>query len=385
VTDWIARATFLVEQLRAGAAEAERLRRLPDATIRTLHDSGLLRLYQPARFGGAEAPYALQVDVLEQAGRGCGSAAWVLGVLASHSWVIGMMDPQAQDDVWGTDPTALAANAFFTGSSRIVPVDGGFRLSGQWSFASGIDLCQWVNLNCLVPQTQGPPEHRFMLVPARDWRLVDDWHVAGLAGTGSKSLVLDDVFVPTHRTLATLGCRGGPTPGSAVNPSYLYLLPLLGIFPLGIGAPALGIGRAALDIVMERVGARGAAAGARGSDNAGVQLRLAESAAELDAAAALLRTSFAAVDAMGQAGEVPALERRARWRRDIGYAVLSAVRAVERLQPLNGGSGLALDNPFQRCWRDVHGVASHAALSWDGQAQTWGRVQFGLPPADARL
>ena len=214
-------ARALAPFVAARAGEAEELRRIPDATMRELVDAGLFRLYQPRRYGGLEADYALQIEIALEIGRACGSTAWVQGVLASHAWVLGMMEPAAQDDVWRGSPDALVANAFFPGQPHCVAVEGGYVLDGIWRFASGIDHCDWVNLNVQVP-LEGELEHRFMLAPKRDWTIVDDWFATGLAATGSKALRLDRVFVPRHRTLRTIDCRGGPTPGSAVNHSYLY-------------------------------------------------------------------------------------------------------------------------------------------------------------------
>jgi len=375
-------ARALAPFVAARAGEAEELRRIPDATMRELVDAGLFRLYQPRRYGGLEADYALQIEIALEIGRACGSTAWVQGVLASHAWVLGMMEPAAQDDVWRGNPDALVANAFFPGQPHCTPVEDGYVLDGVWRFASGIDHCDWVNLNVQVP-LEGELEHRFMLAPKRDWTIVDDWFATGLAATGSKALRLDRVFVPRHRTLRTIDCRGGPTPGSAVNHSYLYRLPLMGAFPLGIAAPALGLAQGMLDVTMAENLTKKTAVGVPTLDVPAVQLRLATAAAEIDAAIALLRAAGRDIDGFEVASH--GLESRARWRRDMAYAVMLCVQASERLYPLIGARGLARGNPVQRHWRDLHAIGSHAALSWDGQAQTFGRVAVGLPPADRRL
>ena len=375
-------ARALMPGIRARAGEAEELRRVPDTSMRELVDAGLLRIYQPRRFGGLEIDYALQVEVALELGRGCGSTAWVQGVLASHAWVLGMMEPAAQADVWQADPDALVANAFFPAQPHCVAVSDGYVLDGVWRFASGIDHCAWANLNVQVPG-DGSMEHRFMLVPKRDWTLIDDWYATGLAATGSKALQLTKVFVPRHRTLLTVGCRGGPTPGSSQNDSHLFRLPLMGAFPLGVAAPALGVAHGMLATLSAENLTKKTAVGVPTTDLPAVQMRLAMAAAEIDAAVALLRATGRDIDAYDtQAGN---LERRARWRRDMAYAVSLCVQAGERLYPLIGARGLARGNPVQRHWRDLHAIGSHAALSWDGQAQTYGRVLVGLPPADARL
>jgi 3-hydroxy-9,10-secoandrosta-1,3,5(10)-triene-9,17-dione monooxygenase len=383
--DLIAAAQDLVPLLRAQAAEADALRRLPDRTVEALVAAKFHRIYQPARYGGCEMDYALQIELGHALGRGSGSAAWVALFYATHPFVVGMMEPAAQDDVWKKTPDALIANAFFTPATRCRAVEGGFVLDGTWIISSGVTHADWNNLNVLIPREGAAPEHRFMLVPRADYRILDDWRAPGLAGTGSHSVVLDEVFVPEHRTLRTLDCRGGPTPGSAASQSPLYRLPLMAVFPAGAVAPATGIAQGALDHLAESLGGRANVAGARVAELPTVQVRLAEAGAEIDAALALLRADCAEIDDMARAGVLPTMKQRARYRRDWGYAVTMSARAVDALHPLLGAKGLDSDHPVQRAWRDIHALAAHAALSWDIQAQHYGRALLGLPATDPRI
>jgi 3-hydroxy-9,10-secoandrosta-1,3,5(10)-triene-9,17-dione monooxygenase len=384
-SDLIAAAHDLVPRLRAEAAEADTLRRLPDRTVEALVAAGFHRIYQPARYGGGEMDYALQIELGYALGRGSASAAWVALFYATHPFVVGMMEPAAQDDVWQRTPDALIANAFFTPATTCRPVEGGFVLDGTWIISSGVTHADWNNLNVLVPRDGAAPEHRFMLVPRADYRILDDWRASGLAGTGSHSIVLDQVFVPEHRTLRTLDCRGGPTAGSRESESPLYRLPLMAVFPAGAAAPAPGIAPGALDHLVETLGGRANVAGARVADLPTVQVRLAEAAAGIDAALALLRADCAEIDRMARAGALPDMTQRARYRRDWGYAVTLSAGAVDALYPLLGAKGLDADHPAQRAWRDLHALAAHAALSWDIQAQHYGRALLGLPPTDPRI
>ena len=383
--DLIAAAHDLVPLLREQAAEADALRRLPDRTVEALVGAGFHRIYQPARYGGGEMDYALQIELGYALGRGSASAAWIALFYATHPFVVGMMEPKAQDEVWQRTPDALIANAFFTPTTTCRPAEGGFVLDGTWIISSGVSHADWNNLNVLVPREGGPPEHRFMLVPRADYRILDDWRSAGLAGTGSHSVVLDRVFVPEHRTLKTLDCRGGPTAGSRESESPLYRLPLMAVFPAGAVAPAPGIARGALDHLAETLGRRNNVAGAPVADLPTVQVRLAEAGAAIDSALALLRADCAEIDRMARVGELPDMLQRTRYRRDWGYAVSLSAQAVDALYPLLGAKGLDADNPVQRAWRDLHALASHAALSWDIQAQHFGRALLGLPPTDARI
>ena len=147
-------------------------------------------------------PISMMVEVAAELGRGCGSSAWIFTNLAVQNWIIGMHHPQAQEDVWGRKHDALAASSFPTQGGRGLYVEGGLVLDGIWSFASGIDFADWENLQCFIPKQNGPPDHRFVLAPKSDFTIKDDWDSSGLAGTGSKSIIFQNVFVPEHRVLA---------------------------------------------------------------------------------------------------------------------------------------------------------------------------------------
>lgn len=375
----------IVPLLQNQAARTEENRRLPDDVADALVSTGLHRAYQPARYGGYELDFAFQVDLGAALGLGCGSAAWCGVFYAQHPLVVGMMAPEAQDDVWRDTPDTLIANAFFTPDSRCTTVDDGFVLDGAWIISSGVDHCGWNNLNVMIPRQDGPPEHRFMLVPKSDYRILDDWRATGLAGTGSNSIALNDVFVPAYRTLRTVDCRGGPTPGSASNDSYLYRLPLMATFPVGPATIAPGIAGGILEAIYDSMRARQNAAGARVADLPTAHLRLSEAGAMIDAARALMQQDCTEIDALGVAGETPPLARRAAYRRDWAYAVELCRRAAEILLPLQGAKGLAAGNTAQRLWRDIHAVSAHAALTWDIQGQHQARARLDLPLADPRI
>ena len=389
----IARARALVPVLRERAQKCEELRQLPVETNRALLDAGLYRIYQPKRYGGFEADYQLQVDVSAEIGRGCGSTAWVLSILASHSWVQGMMTLEAQEEVWGRDPEGLIASAFPTRTATMKRVEGGAVLDGVWSFASGVDVCAWTHFNVFLPQEAGkpaeagkPPLHYFVAVPASDYEIIDDWYAAGMRGTGSKSVRVQNVFVPAHRMLNTHEAVGGHTPGSRVHPGPLYRMPLFALFAHGIVGPAVGIARGALEVVLEPLlQARRSGGGVKLSDQPTIQVRIAEATAEIDAARALLKAASDEATALALADRAPTLQERARFRRNGAYAGTLCLRAVERLYPLAGANGLAEHSPFQRAFRDVHGACAHIALTWDVQAANYGGVLLGHPSTDPKL
>jgi 3-hydroxy-9,10-secoandrosta-1,3,5(10)-triene-9,17-dione monooxygenase len=329
----------------------------------------------------------MMVEVAGELGRGCGSSAWIFSNLAVQNWIIGMHQPQAQEEIWGSNPDALAASSFPTQGGTGRYVEGGLLLNGIWSFASGIDFVQWENLQCFIPKEGGPPDHRFVLVPKSDFTIKDDWFAAGLSATGSKSIVFKDVFVPNHRVLDTKLIGGGPSPGSAINPHPLYKVPPWSVGTKVFSGPALGIARGALDtIVAEMRSRKSLAGGANMSELPSVQMRVAEAMAEIEAAAALLLKDCEDAMKFGATGDRAPLALRARWRLNNAFAGQLCLRAVERLHPLIGARGVnAPDNHFLIAWRDIHAAVSQITMAWDIQAVNAGRIEFGLPSLDPRL
>jgi 3-hydroxy-9,10-secoandrosta-1,3,5(10)-triene-9,17-dione monooxygenase len=306
---------------------------------------------------------------------------------AVQNWIIGMHQPQAQDDVWGKDPGALAASSFPTQGGTGRYVDGGLVLNGIWSFASGIDFVEWENLQCFIPKENGPPDHRFVLVPKSDFTIKDDWFATGMAATGSRSIVFKDVFVPEHRVLNTQLIGGGPSPGSVVNPNPLYKVPPWSVGTKVFSGPALGIARGALELIVEEMRDRkSVAGGARMAELPSVQLRVAEAMAEIEAATALLLKDCDDAMKFGATGERAPLALRARWRLNNAFAGQLCLRAVERLHPLIGARGVNTpDSLFLLAWRDIHAAVSQITMAWDIQAVNAGRIEFGLPSLDPRL
>ena len=265
--------------------------------------------------------------------------------------------------------------------------DGGLLANGLWSFASGVDFADWNNMQVFVPPAtgEGPPEHRFALVPKTDYEIVDDWFSPGLAGTGSRSIKLDNVFIPEHRTIPSTELMGGPSPGSAINPGPLYRVPPLTLGTKVFSSPALGIAKGALSLIEDDIRARNTVGQAPMSELPTAQVRVAEAGAEIEAAEALLLKDCADAMATAEAGGVPVLDDRARWRRNNAFAVQLCVRAVERLNPLVGARGLTPENDFLRMFRDVHAASLQITVSWDIQSVNAGRIRFGLPSLDPRV
>ncbi len=377
------RARDMLPVLRERAPQAEALRRLPDETERDFHDAGLFRMVQPARVGGAELDYGILVDVGAMVGRACGSSAWNLINLGCHHWMLGMFPPQAQDEIWNENPDALIASSFIFPAGRAKRANGGYVLSGRWPFSSGVDNAGWNMLAGMVrdEDSDAPPEHRLFLLPRVEYKIIDTWHAAGLRGTGSKDVAAEAVYVPEHRTLAARDMRGGPSPGSAVNPGPLYRLPLFAVFPYVLSGAALGVAQGAWDCHVEVLRDRVSHyTGARVSDFQAVQVKLADARSRIDAAELIMQRDCQDAMRIAEAGTAPDIETKARFRRNGAFSVSLCTQAVDIVFGLAGGSGLYDTSPIQRAFRDAHAINAHIAFNMDAAGTTYGRVALGLPP-----
>jgi 3-hydroxy-9,10-secoandrosta-1,3,5(10)-triene-9,17-dione monooxygenase len=375
--DMVKAARTLVPRLRERAAATEQLRRLPDETIAELTDSGLFAAYRPARYGGAEVPFRGFVELGAIIASGCGSTSWVYNNLLSHNWMLGYWPEAAQDEVWRGNENALIGSGIAMSCGKPRRVEGGFRLSGRWPFSSGIDPSSWVIFGGLVDGT----EPRFFLVPRADITVIDTWYAMGLAGTGSKDVAADDIFVPEHRTLpATIG-QGGPHPGSAVNRGPLYRLPWFGLFSFVTAGTSLGIAQGAVRDFAAATRDRLATYSGRAlADLSTLQLRLAEAATLVDAAETIMLRDCDDAMVLAEADRQPDLAEKARWRRDGAYAAQLVARAVDLVFAGSGGAAIHANHPLQRALRDVHAANGHIGVSWDLNGAIYGRVALGLTP-----
>jgi alkylation response protein AidB-like acyl-CoA dehydrogenase len=381
----IARAVALRDKLRAQEFECVADRKVPEATMAMLHDAGLFRSLQPLRYGGAEMDIADFIPVAEAVSAGCGSTGWVYTVVAMHQWQIGMFPAEAQDDVWGEDRSALASSSYVP-SGIAQPVDGGYRLSGKWGFASGCDGTQWMILGGRIQYGEGRDDQQvFFLVPRADYEIEDNWHVMGLAGTGSKNILIEDAFVPAHRILTITEASSGSPPGTLVNDAPLYHVPFASAISTCLCVPVLGMAQGAWDSYVEGLKTRvtrGAVGGAgnKVAELPTIQLRVAEAAAQIDAARLLLLRGARETMESVSNGEAPPAALRVRTRRDHAYAVKLCVQAIDRLFEAAGGQGLFEGNHVQRAWRDVHAASMHISTNWDAIGSLYGKFVLGLEP-----
>ena len=383
----VSRARELVPMLAAGAADVEAARRVSPETIKSFRAAGFFKLMQPARYGGYEYGFTAFIDVISELGRGCTSSAWNGAIGAIHQWLIAGFPEAAQDDVWKDNPDAFACVSY-TPTGRAQVVDDGFLVDGRWQFVSNVDNSEWVILGAQFPApvSGAPAQPGFVLVPRSQWRIEDNWHVAGQAGTGSKTVVIDEpVFVPAHRRLMVAAVASGTSPGASVNTHPLFRIPMLSALPVCLVSPLLGAALGAVEEFVNLCGVRvtrGAVGGggSRLSEFYPVQSRVAEASALADTARMLITRDTAEVEHIVMRGQALTVDQRIRNRRDHAFAARLARDAVESVFSAVGGSGLALSQPIQRMWRDSNAIVRHITLNWDAVSSMVGQHLLGITP-----
>ena len=370
------RAEALLPRLRERAARCEELRRLPDETLADFHDAKLFRIHQPKRVGGAELEFAAVVTYGALLARACASTAWNWVNFAAHHMMLGMFPPQAQDEIWDASRDALIASSFVFPAGSARKVKGGYALSGRWPFSSGVDPSEWNMLAGLARLDDHlPPEQRIFLLKRSQYKVIDTWFAGGLRGTGSKDVEATEQFVPEHMTLAVADTKGGPTPGSAVNPGPLFQLPVFALFPYMLSGVALGIAEGLVD---EYKPGAGRMTGARVAEIQSTQIRLGEATAYARASRLVQLANCSEAEQLIASGRVPEGRTKARYRLEGAYAVDWAVRAVDIMFGLYGASGLYESGHVPRAFRDAHAVKQHFSFNTDIAGTTYGRVALGL-------
>jgi 3-hydroxy-9,10-secoandrosta-1,3,5(10)-triene-9,17-dione monooxygenase len=369
----------LLPTIRERADEAERLRVVPEASVKELEETGFFRLLQPKRFDGFEAdPVTFYTAVRDIAGA-CGSTGWVSSVVGVHPWQLALFADEAQQAVWGED-TSTRLSSSYAPTGKATVTDGGYTLSGRWSFSSGCDHCSWVLLGGLVYNGEGDViDFKTFLVPREKYTIIDVWHMVGLSGTGSNDILVEDRFIPEAFTLSmgeTGQCKG---PGQEQNTSDLYKLPFHSIFTGTITTPIIGIamGAYAEHVEMQRARSRAAYLGEKASQDPFAMVRIARASSEIDAAWALLTTNIREEMAHVERGEKIPLGLRLKVRRDQVIGSERAVEAIDTLFEASGGRALAQGTYLQRAWRDAHAGRVHAANDPERALQMYGAHEFG--------
>lgn len=378
------RARALLPRLRARADECDSLRQLPMETVADLQEAGFFRMIQPKRWGGLEVEPETWFEAGQLIATACPSTAWVLGVVGVHAWQLALFDAAAQEEVWGDDSATLVASSYMP-VAKVKIVDGGYRISGRWSFSSGCDHCSWSFLGGFVPPHGefNRPDMRTFLLPRADYTIVDNWNVSGLKGTGSKDVVVDDAFVPEHRTHRFSHGFALSSPGNALNDAPLFRIPFGQLFTRTVANPATGMLRGALDSYLEITSRKiGQADGSRVSLDPAAQEIAANARATIDEINLVLRHDFAEMMRLARAEEPIPVEKRVQWRYHSSRSVVRAVAGVDDLFTTSGGRALFDGADIRRYFLDAHAARAHYANNPSKPGRNLGRVLLGLQTED---
>lgn len=373
-------ARALAPEIAKRAAETDEDARVPVATVEQLRECGVFRLLQPAAHDGAEGDPVELYAVARELSGACASTGWLVSVLGVHAWHVGLFAPDAQDEVWGERPDTLVASSYAP-MGRLTPVADGYELSGRWSFSSGIEHADWALLGAMQVGARGEPvDFITVLVPRRDLEVVRVWNATGLRGTASDDVVVEDVFVPAHRTLRNYEMAQLRTPGQERNPGPLYRLPFGAVFTHAITAPVLGAAEGCYRVIVESMRSRTrlSLGGGRYVEDPYVQAAVGRAASEIDAAVLQTERNLHEMLGHAQRDERIPMELRLRARRDQVRATERGLEAADLLFQIAGGTSLQRGNPIERAWRDAHAASMHVANEVEAGLAMYGRGAFGM-------
>jgi 3-hydroxy-9,10-secoandrosta-1,3,5(10)-triene-9,17-dione monooxygenase len=391
--DLVDRARQLVPAIAERAAEAETLRRVPDPTVREMEAAGLCQAWIPGAFGGHEQDLHTGLDTMFEIARGCASSSWCLGVWQQHSWIVALFPEAAQQSTLAADENFhIAAVLAPRGEARRVP--GGFKVSGFWPFASGCEHGSWIMLGALVTDETGTPEPlereifgvpaanaRLCLMPADTITIKGDWHAAGLAGTGSHSIVVDDVFVPEDHSLLIADAVEGRAPGKAVHGGTLFEATYYSFLHTALCGPAPGVAQGAIDHLIGAIeGKVLMPQNLIQTTMARTHRQIGEAEAKVHTARLLLRESADRIMEAAAARRQLDQTDRAICRRNGTLATHLCYEATELAFFAGGGSQLALASPVQRAMRDMHAIKAHYFMDLETAYELCGLTRLGQTP-----
>jgi 3-hydroxy-9,10-secoandrosta-1,3,5(10)-triene-9,17-dione monooxygenase len=380
--EMIARARAMIPALATRSRAGRRERRIADATIAEMRRAGLFQVLQPRRWGGYEMDLPTFYEIQFALAQGDMSTAWIYGVCGVHPWFMALLAERAAEEVWGRDNNALICSSLMP-AGKAAAAAGGYRLSGRWKYASCCAHCDWALLGALVATEAGaPPQGRIFLLPRTSYESVDTWQVSGLQATGSWDIIVDDVFVPAHRSQSMLDNFLLKGIGQAINTAPLYRLPFGQIFVRGISTAALGALQGMLDALIALGKTRVTRAGGRTAENPFVQLVCAQAAAAIDEMKSTLLRTFRSLHAYAERGETPPLAERLQMKFQSTEVTERCTLLAARIFKATGAAGLSDELPFGGILADLMAGRAHISNQYEYVGSRWGGSQFGLPNND---
>jgi 3-hydroxy-9,10-secoandrosta-1,3,5(10)-triene-9,17-dione monooxygenase len=386
----IARAQAMVPALRQRAPRTEEALQLPPETVQEFTDAGFFRIVQPRRYGGFELGIDVLEEVVVEVGRGCGSSAWCLAILGGHSWWSALFPGAGQDILFGDEGHVIMATNL-SGNGRCRRVEGGYELSGKFVYLSGCDVANWLCVGAMQEDSsESDPPWFYMALRPQDVTILDDWHVLGLRGTGSKSVIADRVFVPECLALSQSLVAQQEQPGRYVHANPFYGVPMLAFLSIETTGAAVGLALQAVEILddiarSKPVRSRGGGGGETDLTQMtlpGFRRRLAEAKSLAGAAKALLLSEARRL--MRTMQEYAPQDRKLTQEEVLEYGLSVSrltdmcVQAADHCFTAAGTSATRQGHPLERCWRDVHMLSTHNVYRMDLMAERWAAAHFGL-------
>jgi len=379
--DYVERACALAPEIEARADQIERERRLPEPVLAALFEAGLFRLLLPRSLDGGEVDPVTFARVMEEIAKADASTAWCLCQAAGCSMSAAYLSHDVAMEIFGRDRRAVLAWGPGPGA-RAIAVDGGYRVTGTWSFASGGRHATWLGAHCPISEPDGSSRRtpngklveRTMLFPAASATFVDVWHVSGLKGTGSDAYTVDDLFVPHDHSISR------DDPAERRQPGLIYCFPTGSFYASGFASVALGIARRMLDAFVSLAREKTPRGYKRPlANNAVIQSQVGQAEAQLSSARRFLMGSLADIwGAVGSSGTLT-MDQRMLIRLASTYAIHQAKAVADATHHAAGATSIFVDSAFDRGFRDIHAVTQQLQ-GRQAHFETVGQFMLGIEP-----
>ncbi|WP_344937651.1 acyl-CoA dehydrogenase family protein [Zhongshania borealis] len=381
----VARAKEIAKVLKERSYQANESRNVSDETVRAMSEAGLFRILQPKRWNGFEMHPNTFFKVQMALAEACMSTAWIYGVIGVHPYQLALFDDRAQQEVWGDDDSVLVSSTYQP-VAKIKLVEGGYRISGRWSFSSGCTHCDWVLLGGMIPpdlSEAGAPDMRTFLLPRSDYQIIENWDVLGLRATGSNDILVEDVFVPEYRTHKALDGFLCQSPGNDVNKAPLYRIPWAQLFVRSVSTGAIGAAEGALSEYLKIAAKRMPSFSEKGTVHDPIaQTIVADAVVAINE---LKQTLFCNMNDLYDAAHedrMLSIDDRVKYRYDSAVVVDRCLEIVTKLQHNLGGRGIYMNNPVARYFLDLNAARAHVANTPSKFAYNLGAVRLGLDNQD---
>ncbi len=375
----VERANALRPLLESNALETETNRRVVEENISAIREAGLFKIMVPKRFGGLETDLRTKLEVSAALAKGCGSTGWASTLMNVCSFFAGMASAQAQDDIWGNNPEARIAGVFAP-LATTRKVEGGYVVNGKWPWSSGCLHSNWVMMGIPIVNEAGDLiDQGAALMPLSDCTIEDTWYVVGMKGSGSNTVVADDVFVPDHRIMSVSQTMAG-NPPTPYKDEVLYRCSFIPVAALILAGPMMGLVKRAHEFVLEKATKRSISYTfyKTQTESPSFQLAVAEAGMLVDTVRMHVMRACDDIWSAAAANRLMTYEERARVRMDTGYAAKTAREAMDILLSAHGASSFAESSPLQRMWRDLETCSRHAVVSPEISSEVYGKALVGI-------